>query len=63
MHRPPRPDNPRLEALLDDRDHLRIKLNLAEVAGDTHQDALQDMRDRLRALEKQIDDEWGDPNA
>ena len=30
MHRKPRPEDPRLETLLDQRDHLRIKISLAE---------------------------------
>ena len=29
MHRQPRAEHPRLEALLDERDHLRIQLSLA----------------------------------
>ena len=30
MHRLPRAENPRLEALLDERDHIRIQISLAQ---------------------------------
>lgn len=63
LYRKPRLEDPRLEKLLDDRDHLRIKINLAEAAGATHPDAITEMRRQLIGIEKQILDRWSGPNA
>ena len=49
---------PRLEALLDERDHIRIKLSMAEDGAD---DAT--LRSRLAELDRMILKQWGDPSA
>lgn len=52
---------PRLEALLDERDHLRIKINLAEQAEGSA--VVMEMRRRLIQLDKDIIKHWGKANA
>ena len=47
---------PRLEALLDERDHLRIKVSLAE-EHDAHGEVFA-MRRRLVQLDKEILQRW-----
>jgi hypothetical protein len=53
---------PRLEALLDERDHLRIKINLAEGAPAAAAD-VGDMRLRLVELDREILQRWERPGA
>ena len=54
--------DPRLETLLDQRDHLRIKISLAE--DDPLVDAdLSDLRGRLVELDHKITKSWGNPYA
>jgi hypothetical protein len=62
MHRQPRNLGARLEALLDERDHLRIKINLAEDQG-ISSDVVVELRRRLLLLDKQIMDRWSTPEA
>ena len=55
MHRIPRPDDPRLEALLDDRDQLKIQISLLCDARRPEDGAKRDVLQReLQALEKLI---------
>jgi hypothetical protein len=54
---------PRLEALLDERDHLRIKINLAEEGSATDQQLLAEMRRQLVNLDYQILKQWRTPDA
>jgi hypothetical protein len=54
---------PRLEALLDERDHLRIKINLAADKADLDGEELVEMRRRLVNLDRQILKHWETPNA
>jgi hypothetical protein len=62
MHRIQPEDNPRLEALLDERDHLRIKISLAEDDPMAMAEILV-MRRRLLELDHQISKDWGNPYA
>jgi hypothetical protein len=59
MVRHTRDIGPRLEALLDERDHLRIKISVAE---DDHCEEVVVMRRRLFELDREIPKLWGDPN-
>jgi hypothetical protein len=56
MYRKLPTENPRLEKLLDERDHLKIQMHLA--GDEIDPDALKDMRERLRELEREIDVHW-----
>ena len=58
MAREPREIGPRLEALLDERDHLRIKINLAEGNAE-HGEPLALLRRRLVELDHMIIKQWG----
>jgi hypothetical protein len=49
------PPGPRLEALLDERDHLRIQISLAKDDPDTDPATIKAAEGRLWELEKQID--------
>jgi len=53
---------PRLEALLDERDHLRIKINLAQ-DDPINGEELAQMRRQLLTLDREIMKQWGSPNA
>jgi hypothetical protein len=53
---------PQLETLLDERDHLRIKINLAEGNAATAAD-VADMRRRLVELDREILKRWQSPSA
>jgi hypothetical protein len=55
MARKTRDPGPRLEALLDERDHLRIKLSLASEQPDEETGAL---RNRILQLERDIAKHW-----
>jgi len=54
---------PRLEALLDERDHLRIKINLAENSPEALPEELKALRRRLFDLDLQISKQWEAPSA
>lgn len=55
---------PRLDALLDERDHLRIQVSLADNSGHGNFNELKDARLRLAVLDEEIDDHWSSsPNA
>ena len=60
MARKPRNAGPRLEALLDERDHLRIKISMAEENGKAQ---LTELRRQLLYLEQEIEQQWGDTGA
>jgi hypothetical protein len=51
---------PRLEATLQERDHLRLKINLAEEA-EPNSAEVRDMRSRLLLLDLEIVRHWGSP--
>ena len=53
MRNPP-PRDLALEALLEDRDHLRIQINLLEHSPTTNPVILEDMRRELEAIESRI---------
>ena len=59
MVRKPIEKGPRLEALLDERDHLRIKISMAEDRGNT--DDLIDMRRKLLDMDREIHALWESP--
>jgi hypothetical protein len=52
--RVPRPDNPALEKLLDERDHIRVQISLLHDAEERDAKALKDLQERLVALEREI---------
>lgn len=47
-----------LEALLDERDHLLVRLSLEDNSGHGDPDALKEMRLKLALLAHEIDDHW-----
>lgn len=53
--RQPRPDMPRLEALLDQRDHLKVQISILVDAAKPDQAKLKSLRRALSDLEKQIE--------
>jgi hypothetical protein len=57
MNRRPNVVGPRLEALLDQRDHIRIKISLAEEEGGME---LALLRQRLAELDHMILKQWSD---
>jgi hypothetical protein len=59
--REPRDVGRRLEALLDDRDHLRVRISLAEEQAVN--DELLEMRRKLIQLDKEIMARWGETDA
>ena len=55
MHRKPRPEDPRLETLLDERDHLLIRISLAADDVETPRaDEIEAMHRRLAQIESEI---------
>jgi uncharacterized protein YdcH (DUF465 family) len=53
---------PRLEKLLDERDHLRIQINLAE-EGHLKGEELADLRRQLVSLDYEILKHWEQPQS
>lgn len=51
----PQADNPRLEALLDERDHLRVQISLLHDSQNPARGRLKSLERRLVALQKLID--------
>ena len=60
MNRSPNVVGPRLEALLDERDHIRIKISMAE---EEKQTELAVLHQRLAELDHMILKQWSDPAA
>jgi hypothetical protein len=54
MHRTTNNVSPRLEALLDERDHLRIQINLAEHGQEVDPAILAAAHHRLAVIDQQI---------
>lgn len=54
---------PRLETLLDERDHLRIKISMAEDNPDTLPEAMKVFRQALFELDRRILKHWEEPDA
>jgi len=54
MQRKPRPEDPRLETLLDERDHLQIQISLARDAQKISSGDLKAMHVRLAQLETEL---------
>lgn len=63
MARKPLAIGPRLEALLDERDHLRIEINLAQQKPEVLPEELALLRRKLFELDRDILNQWGAPNA
>jgi hypothetical protein len=63
MPREPTEIGPRLEALLDVRDHLRVKINLAENNPDTLPEELVMLKRTLFELDRDILKHWETPDA
>jgi hypothetical protein len=59
MDRKPTPFGPRLEALLDERDHLQIQISLAADGQGANSDELDAMHKRLFQVEDEIARNWG----
>ena len=57
--RTPPVKGPRLEALLDERDHLRVQISLAEEIGVVEPAILEEARRRLVAVDLEIVRSWG----
>lgn len=53
----------RLEALLDERDHLFIKISLAQDRLAPGSEEIVSMRKQLIELEKTINQSWKNPNS
>lgn len=49
--------------MLDERDHLRIQINLAESADSAEPEILSQARHRLIAIERQIQQQWDNPES
>ena len=60
MVRKPSEMGPRLEALLDERDHLRIKVSMA---GDERGEEVVTWRRRSLELDREITKHWGAAEA
>lgn len=60
MVRKPSEMGPRLEALLDERDHLRIKVSMA---GDERGEEVVTWRRRILELDREITKHWGAAEA
>lgn len=58
-----KPRGPRLEALLDQRDRLRVKISLAEHDGSTSDYELTDLRRKLLLIDHAIIQQWENPSA
>ena len=58
MAREPKNVGTKLGALLDERDHLRIKISLAEERG-VDSEILQ-MREKIVSLDREIESRWKD---
>ena len=61
MHRKQKPHGPRLEALLDERDHLRVKISMANDSAHGDSAEVELLLKRLHELDKEIAVRWGKP--
>lgn len=59
----PKPHGPRLEALLDQRDRLRLEINLAQGGGRATDYDVGDLRRKLLLIDHAIIQQWEDPSA
>jgi hypothetical protein len=55
MHREPRPHSPQLKTLLEERDHLRIKLSLLQDDAEMNVAEINRLELQLSSLERQIE--------
>lgn len=63
MPRRPREPGPRLEALLDARDHLRIRINMIENGESEEAHLLGELRRQLLQTDRDILKYWDGPKA
>ena len=56
-----KPNGPRLEALLDQRDRLRVKIGLAGSDGHSSDYDIGDLRRKLMLIDHAIIQQWEDP--
>jgi hypothetical protein len=63
MTRARKPQGPKLEALLDQRERLRVKITEAENDGHSTDYDLGDLRRRLLMIDNAVIRQWDDPNA
>ena len=63
MHRRTTPAGPRLEALMDERDHLLIQISMEGDNPSRSIDRIEALRKKLIQLEDQIKRDWGDFHA
>ena len=61
MNRKQKPPGPRLEALLDERDHLRVKISMANERAHADSAEVKLLFKRLHELDKEIAVRWGKP--
>jgi hypothetical protein len=54
---------PRLETLLDQRDHLRVEIALAATDGRSSDYDIGDLRRKLMLIDHAIMQQWEDPRA
>jgi hypothetical protein len=54
MNREPQPITPRLEKLLDDRDHLKIQISLEMDSPQPNEERLKALRHELSDVESQV---------
>jgi hypothetical protein len=54
MHRKSMPEDPRLEALLDERDHLQIQLSLERDKSPPDEERIKDLRQAVSNAESRI---------
>lgn len=55
-------ENPQLEALREERDHLRIQIHLLNEKGGIHAQSASSLWVRLREMDKEIRQRQRDPN-
>ena len=55
MHRIPRPENPRLEKLMDERDHLRIRISLIPDDDIEKPDKMRAYLAQVREIDREIE--------
>jgi len=63
VYRKPTPTPPRLEAMLNERDHIRLQINRAENDGDADPLDIAELRRQLLGLDHEIMRHWESPSS
>ena len=63
MNRDNHPPGPRLEKLLDDRDHLLVQISMERDSAEPSADRIEGMRERVMLIENEIKRNWGELRA